>query len=162
MTSSRRRWPPIVIAAAAVFFVGALGTTMTELGPWYQNLDFPAWKPPDVLFGPAWTLIFALVALLAYFGWINASSRREREWLIGLFSLNGFLNVLWSFLFFRLQRPDLALIEVFGLWLSILVLIVFLWRFSRRAAWLLVPYIAWVTLAAALNWSVVELNPGAF
>ena len=82
-----------------------------------------------------------------------------REWLIGLFALNGFLNVLWSLLFFRLHRPDYALIEVGGLWLSIGVLILFLARVSRTASLLLTPYIAWVSIAAALNYEVVKMNP---
>ena len=76
---------------------------------------------------------------------------RERYWLIALFALNVILNILWSGLFFRLQRPDWALVEVVFLWLSILALIVVLPRYASKAAWLLVPYLAWVTFAAALN-----------
>ena len=83
---------------------------------------------------------------------------RDRYWVLGLFALNINLNVLWSGLFFRVQRPDLALVEVVFLWLSIVALIVVLWRMSRMASALLLPYLAWVTFAAALNLAVVRLN----
>ena len=78
--------------------------------------------------------------------------------MLALFALNGFLNLLWSLLYFRLRRPDWALIEVGLLWLSVLLLIVVLGRYSRTAAWLLVPYLAWITVAGALNWGTVQLN----
>jgi tryptophan-rich sensory protein len=78
--------------------------------------------------------------------------------MLALFALNGFLNLLWSLLYFRLRRPDWALIEVGLLWLSVLLLIVVLGRYSRTAAWLLAPYLAWITFAGALNWGTVQLN----
>lgn len=152
------RLRPILIAAAAAIAVAALGSSMTDIGPWYQGLRFPGWKPPDWLFGPAWTTIFALCALSAATAWRDARETAQREWMIGLFALNGFLNVLWSFLFFTARRPDWALIEVFALWFSILMLIGSLQRYSRPAAWMLVPYLAWVSFAAALNWAVVSMN----
>jgi tryptophan-rich sensory protein len=153
-----RRWPPIVVAALAATTVAVLGGLMTELGTWYYDLRQPAWKPPDWLFGPAWTALFALIALAGIRAWQDAPDRRMREWLLALFALNAFLNVLWSLLFFRLRRPDWALVEVGFLWLSIVVLIAVLARWSRPAAWLLAPYLAWVTFAAALNAAVVRLN----
>jgi translocator protein len=109
----------------AALFVATMGGTMTDLGPWYQSLRMPAWKPPDWLFGPAWTLIFALAALAGLKAWQSAGDRASREWVIGLFALNGFLNIMWSVFFFRFKRPDWALLEVLLLWLSILLLIVF-------------------------------------
>lgn len=119
----------------------------------------PSWNPPDWLFGPAWTLIFALTALAGVFGWRALRERRQRIWLLTLFTINGVFNILWSAVFFRLERPDLAFVDVVLLWLSILALIAFLGRGSRLAAWLLVPYLCWVTFAAALNYSIVQLNP---
>jgi benzodiazapine receptor len=150
---------PVIVALVIALFVAFLGGSMTDLGPWYQALETPAWKPPDWLFGPAWTLIFALAALSAATAWRQAPDRSSREWLIALFALNGFLNVLWSLLFFRLRRPDWALFEVIFLWLSILVLIVVLAGYSKHASRLLYAYLAWVSFAALLNWSVVQLNP---
>jgi tryptophan-rich sensory protein len=156
--ATRRRWLPIVIAAASALAVAVLGGLMTELGSWYYGLAQPSWKPPDALFGPAWTLIFALTAAAGVTAWRAIGSRTQREWLLVLFALNAFLNVLWSLLFFRLQRPDWAQFEVAFLWLSIVALIVFVGRHSRLAALLLVPYLAWVSFAALLNGAVVRLN----
>ncbi len=153
------RWKPIAAAAAAALLVSTIGGTLTDLGPWYQGLRQPSWKPPDAAFPIVWTTIFALAALSAAFAWQNARSQATREWIIGLFALNGFLNILWSVLFFRLKRPDWALLEVGLLWLSILLLIVVTGRQSRLAGALLVPYIVWVTLAAYLNFEIVRLNP---
>lgn len=152
-------WKPVLIAASAAIFIGALGGTLTDTGPWYQNLRKPAWQPPEWLFGPAWTLIFALAATSAVSAWRKAESRSRREWLIALFALNGFLNVLWSTLFFALRRPDWAMIEVGFLWLSILLLIMAFWRFAKPASVYLFPYLAWVSFAAFLNLTIVRLNP---
>jgi tryptophan-rich sensory protein len=154
-------WLPVLAAAMAALLVASLGATMTDLGPWYQSLKKPSWQPPDWLFGPAWTLIFALAAGAGVVAWRNARSDADREWIVGLFAINGTLNVLWSMLFFRLQRPDWALIEVAFLWLSVLVLIIVFSRYAKLASWLLLPYLAWVSFAALLNWEIVRLN-GAF
>lgn len=149
---------PVAVAAAAALGVALLGGLMTDIGPWYFALRQPAWKPPDWAFGPVWTLIFALAAAAGVSAWRQAPDRAAREWLLALFALNGFLNVLWSLLYFRLRRPDWALWEVGLLWLSILLLVVVLSRYARRAAVLLLPYLLWVTLAAALNAATVQLN----
>jgi tryptophan-rich sensory protein len=146
------------VACIAALAVAMLGGLMTDIGPWYRSLAKPPWQPPDIAFGPAWTLIFACTAVAAVKAWHAIAAPKQRDTLLVLLSLNGFLNVLWSLLFFRLRRPDWALIEVVLLWLSILALIVFVWRYSRTAAYLLMPYLAWVTFAAALNAAVVRLN----
>jgi tryptophan-rich sensory protein len=152
------RLTPVLVAAAAALGVAGLGALMTALGPWYLGLRQPAWKPPDWAFGPAWTLIFALAALAGVMAWKRAPDRASREWLLALFALNGFLNILWSLLFFRLQRPDWALLEVVFLWLSVLLLVVVVSRYAKAAAGLLLIYLAWITFAAALNLAVVRLN----
>jgi translocator protein len=154
-----RAWKPVAVAAGAALVVLVLGGLMTEIGPWYQSLKQPAWKPPDWAFGPIWTTIFGLAAAAGAIGWRAAPTRADRERLLLLSALNGFLNVLWSLFYFRLHRPDWALFEVPFLWLSVLLLIVHLARYARRAAWLLVPYLVWVTIATALNLGTVRLNP---
>ncbi|MFO1191244.1 MAG: TspO/MBR family protein [Rhodoferax sp.] len=153
-----RRLVPVLVAAGAALAVAGLGALMTDLGDWYRQLVQPAWKPPDWLFGPAWTLIFGLAATAGVAAWRQAPDKASREWLLALFALNGFLNVLWSLLYFRLRRPDWALLEVGLLWLSVLLLILVLGRYSRQARWLLLPYLAWITVAGALNWGTVQLN----
>jgi translocator protein len=147
-----------VIAAAAAVTVAGLGGLMTDIGPWYQSLAQPAWKPPDWLFGPAWTVIFALAACSGVIAWREAPHQTSRKWMLALFALNGSLNVLWSLLFFRLRRPDWALMEVGLLWLSVLLLMWVLGQYSRRASYLLIPYLLWVAFAGTLNWTTARLN----
>jgi tryptophan-rich sensory protein len=153
------RWVlPGAIAAIAAIITAAVGATITDIGAWYQALKQPDWAPPTWLFGPAWTLIFGLCTISGATAWLAARTRLQAENIIGLFALNGFLNLLWSFLFFRMHRPDYAALEVGILWSSIAALIVVLWRISRPASLLLVPYLAWVSFAAMLNRAIVELN----
>ena len=152
------RWRPIAGAAAAAIAVAGLGAAATDLGPWYQSLVKPSWQPPDWLFGPAWTLIYALTAISGAVAWSAARDARSRTRILALFALNALLNVTWSELFFGFQRPDWALAEVGLFWMSILMLIVVLRRYSRTASLLLWPYLAWVTFAAFLNLAVVRLN----
>lgn len=132
---------------------------MTAIGPWYRALDKSSLTPPDWAFGPAWTIIYALAAIAAVLGWRAAKTNKTRAWLISLFFINAVLNVAWSFFFFRLMRPDVALAEVATLWFSVLALIVFLWPHRKAAAAVLTPYLAWVSFAAYLNYKIVMLNP---
>jgi tryptophan-rich sensory protein len=155
---AQARWKPVAAAALAATAVGALGALTTELGTWYYHLQKPSWQPPDWLFGPVWTLIFGLAALAGVLYWRVEPARETRLQVLAAFAMNAFLNTLWSLLFFRLKRPDLALEEVGFLWLSIVLLIELLRRRSGTAAWLLVPYLAWVSFAAYLNWTIVRLN----
>lgn len=150
---------PVIAAAGAATVVAMIGVVMTDLGPWYMNLRMPSWKPPDAIFGPAWTLIFATAALAGAYGWQALRQPGARLAMCGYFAINAALNILWSALFFRLHRPDWALLEVGLLWLSVLLLMVTLWRGSRLATWLLLPYLLWVSYAAALNLAVMWLNP---
>lgn len=149
---------PVTVATGAALCVAALGATVTDLGPWYQALAKPDWNPPDVVFPMGWTVIYALITVAGITAWRAAPTSAAAEWVLGLFALNGFLNISWSLIFFRLQRPDWAFFEVTLLWLSILVIILYCGRFSKMAALLLVPYLGWVTFAGALNWAVVQLN----
>jgi benzodiazapine receptor len=158
-TFASRRWiVPLVVAAVAAAAVAGTGGALTELGPWYRSLARPSIQPPDWLFGPAWTLIFALAAVSAATAWRRAPDAERRTLVVALFAVNAAFNILWSLLFFHLQRPDWALVEVAFLWGSIVALIIVLRPISRAAAWLLAPYLAWVTFAAVLNWRIVALN----
>lgn len=144
-------------AVAWALAVAGLGNLGTDLGPWYQGLKQPPWKPPDLWFGPAWTLIFGLTAWAGARAWLRAGSGL-RQTLVWAFVANGALNVAWSWLFFRLRRPDWALAEVLPFWLSIVLLLWLAARADRLAAWLLLPYLLWVAFAAALNAAVARLN----
>jgi tryptophan-rich sensory protein len=158
VTSPTPLWKPLTVALAAAALVAWLGASLTDLGPWYEELRKPAWKPPDWLFGPAWTLIFTLTAVAGAQAWRLVPDRAGRTRIVVLFAANGVLNVLWSVLFFRLQRPDWALLEVPLLWLSVLALMITLGAHSRALAWMLLPYLVWVSFAAAVNAAVVQMN----
>ncbi|MGY2047838.1 TspO/MBR family protein [Methylobacterium sp. JK268] len=149
---------PVVVAAVAAILVAAAGARLTTLGPWYARLRVPAWKPPDWAFGPVWTVILSLAATAGVLAWTAAPAGAERAWLIAAFAANGALNIAWSGVFFRLRRPDWALVEVAALWLSVAVLLLAAGRHSGVAALLLLPYLVWVGIAALLNWSIVRLN----
>jgi tryptophan-rich sensory protein len=151
-------WRPIAAAAGSAFAIAILGASMTDLGPWYQMLRAPVWKPPDFLFGPAWTTIFACAAASAVTAWRAAPDPRTRDVIVTLYMTNGALNVLWSVLFFNLKRPDWALIETAPFLASIVAIMVFTWRRSRTASLLMAPYLVWVAFATALNWEIVRLN----
>jgi tryptophan-rich sensory protein len=147
-----------VVATAATLAVAIAGGLLTDIGPWYLSLRNPAWKPPDWLFGPAWTLIFTLTAVAVVLAWQAASAPAQRAQLLAAVALNAVLNIGWSGLFFALRRPDWALVEVVFLWLSIVLLMVAVKRARPRAVWLLLPYLLWVAFAALLNLAVVQLN----
>ena len=105
-----------------------------------------------------WTTIFTLCAISGWLAWQAADTPALRRRVAGLFAANAFLNMFWSALYFKWQRPDWALIEVVFLWLSIVALIVGLWRLSRWASVLLLTYLVWVSIAAVLNLETVSLN----
>jgi tryptophan-rich sensory protein len=148
----------LALAFMLSYATAGVGGALTELGPWYFALKHPAWKPPDAAFGVIWTTIFTLCAVSGWLAWQAANSPAGRRRVAYLFGVNAVLNIFWSALYFKWQRPDWALFEVVFLWLSILALIVGLWRFSRWASGLLIPYGVWVSVAAVLNWETVQLN----
>ncbi|HRD75429.1 MAG TPA: tryptophan-rich sensory protein [Hyphomicrobiaceae bacterium] len=154
----RALWKPLLASAAGWSGVAVLGGIATTIGPWYWALKKPWFQPPDWAFGPAWTLIFALTAIASAMAWRAGPDNAGRRRWVSALVLNGLLNVAWSVLFFYLRRPDLALIEVGLLWLSIAVLVWMARSRSSPAALLLVPYLVWVSFAAVLNAAVVRLN----
>jgi translocator protein len=152
------RWIAIAIAAMCVTAVAVTGGLLTEVGPWYEGLSFPSWRPPNWLFGPAWAVIFLFIASSGIMAWERAPDGRTRAILIALLAINAVLNVLWSALFFKLRRPDWALGELLAFWLSILALILLVGSYSGAAAVVMAPYLAWVTFAGVLNLRIVQLN----
>lgn len=151
----------IIVAVVLTVALLAVGGLMTQVGAWYAALRKPSWNPPNWLFGPAWTLIYGLIALAGVKAWNAARDRRQGLGIVAVFALNALLNVAWSELFFNFHRPDWALIEVVAFWLSIVALIVTVAPVSHVAGWLLAPYLAWVTFAGVLNLAVVRLNAPA-
>jgi tryptophan-rich sensory protein len=150
-------WEPTFIAAFGVTILATAGSVLTPLGSWYRNLRKPSWQPPDFMFPIAWTSIFILEAASAVIGWHEVHGAAA-VLFVGLYILNGVLNILWSFLFFRLQRPDFAQMEVPFLWLSIAAPMVMLYIYAGWTWIFLLPYLLWVSFAAFLNFTIVRLN----
>lgn len=148
----------IIITFGVAIFLGIAGGLLTDVGPWYRNLRKPRLNPPDWLFGPAWAMILGLAALSATLAWEASDKEGERTFVIVLFAMNAVLHLLWSPLFFKLKRPDLALVEVVFLWASLLALVIGLAPISATAGLMIWPYLVWVSFAAWLNWQIVRLN----
>ncbi len=148
---------PVFIAVLIAIVTGGIGGIATEIGPWYFNLVKPSWQPPDWLFGPVWTTIYILTGIAGVRAWRRADDV-QRRYLMGALLLNIVLNIAWSAIFFTVRRPDIALIEVVPLWLSILLMVLLVRRYSPVSALLLLPYLGWVAFAAYLNLTIVRLN----
>ncbi|KPF64166.1 TspO protein [alpha proteobacterium AAP81b] len=150
---------PVLAATAWAVTLGLVGGLMTPIGSWYRDLRKPGFQPPNWLFGPAWTLILGLAAWAAVIAWNAAATPAAQRDILIVFAVNGICHLAWSPLFFKARRPDLALIEVVFLWASLVAMIAVLAPIAPMAAWLIAPYLAWVSFAAFLNWTIVRLNP---
>ncbi|PXW55032.1 TspO/MBR family protein [Methylobacterium sp. B4] len=152
-------WGPPVVAGLIALAIAVAGGVATRTDTWYRRLHVPAWKPPDWAFGPVWTVIFALTTTSGVLAWNADPDPAARALLVAVFAVNGALNIAWSVIFFRLRRPDWAFFEVLLLWLSIVAVLITVGRVSSLAAALNLPYLAWVSVAACLNLTIVRLNP---
>ena len=138
------------------FAAAAFGAFFSP-GEWYAALDKPSWNPPSWVFGPVWTLLYLMMAVAAWLVWKRGGFAAHRGPLT-LFLGQLALNAAWSPLFFGLQRPGPAFIVIILLWLAILATLLAFRPIHRPAAWLLVPYLAWVTFAAVLNGVLWQMN----
>jgi len=147
-----------LITFSVSFFTASIGGNFTVLDDWYYSLIQPSWKPDDLIFPIAWTIIFTLCAISGGMLLSSASTYALKLRLSACFLLNAFLNVLWSYLYFFVKRPDMALLEVVFLWGSIVILISLSRTVNTVASTLLTPYLVWVTLASVLNYETAKLN----
>lgn len=145
-----------LIVTFAVSAVGARASI--EATSFYDQLVQPAWAPPPGVFGPVWIVLYALMAIAAWLVWRSGGFRANRIPL-ALFAVQLLLNALWSWLFFALNLGALALAEVVLLWLLIAATMLAFWRVTVLAGILLLPYLMWVSFAAALNYALWQLNP---
>ena len=143
------------------FACAALGAKASvQAASFYAQLDQPQWAPPAWLFGPAWTTLYLLMAIAAWLVWRDHGWRRARV-ALSLFIVQLAANALWSWLFFVWHLGALAFLDILLLWTLIVVTLIAFWRLQPLVAKLLVPYLAWVTFAGALNFAVWRMNPGA-
>jgi translocator protein len=132
--------------------------TASNIGGWYSTLSKPGFNPPNWIFGPVWTLLYILMGLALSLIWKQPASNRRSN-ALWLFFVQLFLNFIWSFLFFYFHNTGLALVDIIILWIFIILTIISFSRLSKTAAWLLMPYICWVSFASILNGAIYHLNP---
>jgi tryptophan-rich sensory protein len=154
------------VAIVVSQLAGIIGSvfTISSISSWYAGIEKSALNPPSWVFGPVWTLLFLLMGIAAYLVWISPvdpgdeEKRKNKRKALGIFGIQLVLNAIWSVIFFGLQSPGAAFVELISLWFAIVATIIAFSKISRPAAWLLVPYVLWVSFAGYLNYSVWVLN----
>jgi tryptophan-rich sensory protein len=150
----------LVLWVAASFSAGLIGSQFTGLAvaTWYGGINKPSWTPPSFVFGPVWSALYLMMGVAVWLVWRQTGFSGAPVAIL-LFGLQLVLNAAWSWLFFGLRRFDLGFAEIVVLWTVILATVIAFWRHDARAALLLLPYLAWVSYASALNLAIWRLNP---
>ncbi len=144
---------PLLIGGTASFF------TASSVNGWYAVANKPWFNPPNYIFAPVWTVLYIMMGIALYFVWqAKAIPSNIKQTAIILFVVQLTLNFFWSLIFFKLQQPGWAFAEIIVMWLAILLTILWFGKISSAAAWLLVPYICWVSFATVLNYHIWQLN----
>jgi translocator protein len=160
MTHTQKSY--LVLFGFIVLCLGAGGlggyATSSSVTSWFPTLVKPAWNPPGWLFGPVWTTLYIMMAVAMWLVWKTDPTWTRIKPAAILFGSQLLLNVAWSFLFFGARSPGLALIDIIALWLAIVATIYAFYQHSKWAAWLLIPYLAWVSFASVLNFTIWRLN----
>jgi len=151
-----RHWLALASWLLLCLGVAASGALFMDDG-WYQSLEKPPWNPPGWIFGPVWTALYTMMAVAAWLVWRRGGFAAQRRPL-ALFLAQLALNAAWTPLFFGLHRPGVAFVDIVLLWLAIGATLLAFRAVSRGAAWLLAPYLAWVSFAAVLNFTLWRLN----
>ena len=143
---------PLIIGAIAGFF------TSTSVNGWFATINKPSFNPPNWIFAPVWTTLYILMGIAFYLVWKSVSEYRVKKVAIIFYSIQLALNFLWSFIFFGYHQPGWALANIILLLAMILLTTLWFERISVAAAWLMVPYICWVSFATVLNYYIWKLN----
>lgn len=157
---TNRSWLEFGMAIVLAEGAGLLGSvfSFSAIPTWYATLVRPAIAPPNWVFGPVWTTLFAMMGIAACLVWQQRKRRKDARRALFLFALQFVLNVLWSAIFFGMQNIGMAFGEVLLLWVAIAATIFAFAKISRPAAWLMVPYLLWVSFAAVLNYTFWMTN----
>jgi translocator protein len=151
----------LIIALVIPLAVGGLSgfLTTSEIPGWYQTITKPSWNPPGWVFAPVWTTLYILMGVALYLVWKNENvdSRIKRAAII-LFAVQLILNFFWSLIFFKQHQIGWAFAEIMTMWIFIVLTIFAFAKVNNIAAWLLVPYISWVSFASILNYTIWKLN----
>jgi tryptophan-rich sensory protein len=149
-----------IFAVAICQLAGALGSifTIPAINGWYTSIQKPFFNPPNWIFGPVWITLFFIMGVSLYLVLRKNVKDREVKKGLLLFVVQLFLNIRWSFLFFYLHNPFGAFLDIVLLWLAIILTIIQFSKIEKKAAYLLLPYLIWVSFAAFLNFSIWQLN----
>lgn len=155
-----KRIGKLVCSVSACLLTGLLGSFVTtdSVTTWYADLARPSFTPPDWAFGVVWPILYVMMGISAFLIWNSGITRKQVKVALGLFAFQLLLNGLWTPIFFGLHMLSLALAEIILLWVAILMTILAFWRISKTAAYLIIPYILWVSFAIALNAALWHLN----
>jgi len=150
-------WFKLIVAIIICELAGVIGSIFTSqsVGSWYLTLQKPGFNPPAWIFGPVWTILFLLMGISLYLVWQKGLINKKA---LIFFCSQYVLNIGWSFCFFYLQNPLAGFIEILVLGLFILLTIIYFYKISRASAYLLIPYLVWVSFAAVLNFFIYYLN----
>lgn len=162
MTISRQKQFVGLVAWLGLSFIaaGIGGIASARAGSFYTELVRPEWAPPPSVFGPVWTVLYALMGIAAWLVW-RVDGFRSARTALTLFIVQLAVNTVWSWLFFAWQLGGLAFADILLMWVLIAATIVSFWRIRPLAGALLIPYLVWVSFAGALNYAVWQLNPQA-
>ena len=150
----------LFFSVALVLMIGFAGSffTSSSVDSWYQTINKPSFNPPNWIFGPVWTILYILIGISFYLVWNSNKTEKLKTKTYLIFSIQLFLNFLWSVLFFGKNLIGIAFIEIVLLWLAILFNIIYAYKISKPAGLLLIPYILWVSFATLLNFTIMMLN----
>jgi benzodiazapine receptor len=147
----------LVLSVVICQLAGVFGSlfTMPAIPTWYASLNKPSFAPPGSVIGTVWLILYTLMGISLYLVW---TAKKEKKLAISVFGFQLFLNALWSFLFFGLKSPLYGLTCIILMWISILATIILFYKIEKKAAYLLVPYLLWVSIATLLNYLILMLN----
>ena len=150
--------PKIIICVIICVGLGAASgfSTADSISGWYQTIQKPSWNPPNWLFAPVWTLLYTLMGISLALIWHSRHVLKKTA--LFLFVVQFVLNLLWSYIFFGRHEMQLALLEIMLMWIMIFLTIIYFYRINKSAAWLMIPYLLWVSFATFLNYSLYALN----
>lgn len=150
----------LILSLSLCFFVALLGSavTMPSISTWYLELNKPFFNPPNWVFGPVWTILYALMGISLYLVWSRGFRNKKVSKAVKIFLTQLALNFTWSLVFFGLHLPSLAFVIIITLWICIFLTIRYFYVVSKVASYLLYPYLFWVSFAAVLNLAIAFLN----
>lgn len=157
-SNSTGRQAMALVGWLALCFAASGTAFFVSRGGWYAGLHKPSWNPPAWVFGPVWTLLYVMMAVAAWLVWREGGWKQQWR-ALALFILQWLLNAMWTPLFFGMHRPGLAFAELIALWLVLVATLMSFWRVRNLAGVLLMPYLAWASFAAVLNFNIWRLNP---